>query len=1021
MLLLGTVSLLVFGSKQKAKSTKDYQMTVALVNEDQGGTFNNQKYNFGTDFVNLLTKNDKINWFTVSRSVAERGIKHKNYDLIVVLPHNFSKKILQFQSPNFKQTDIIYKVRENKNTNLRLSVEKQTNTVLNTLNRRVTNLYFASILFNLHQAQDQMNKISASELQLQSGMKGDVNNPLSQLVKTLSSQNNNQTDDQQTPATGDDSSVSSILNSLGDLSQTPTDFSGATNALGELNSSLDQMVSQVDSAQQQTNNNVNQQLQSLAQSGNSIIQQNNFQTLNFLSAQQGSLDQLMSDDANYISLIQGDEVQTLMSQLLTDPFLNPDTQVDDLSDSLQNQKTDIANLQSNLTKKVSAANPDYATSQHLQNLVQQKLNMVITKLPPNYQEVVEQLAAAGYLSDAQVQSLRASEQWINYYFNSHPEVQNDPAANMVNAKLIIGPQLRITSHTQNISFQLPSYLKLDVQNLLSQLQNAGFTPDLNTQTGLITLQPTAQVASNAVITPQFVVDWSQFSLPAPTNWAVTLGDSAGQVDVQNYDLGNAVTDSQGERLQNVIGAIMSINQAGTLLDFLNGQDNNGQSIMDDVTTLSTHNNFSMSAAGHANNQLFKSLDDQTTALSDNIDDMQAANSSKKLLRLRISKLALSLQSIYQQGIDMYAKHSTMFNSQIDLNTDLLNPAPYQADFSDLQEQVANNQALASQVQTQLNENTQANQQQLSDYQNGVSESKNALQQALDNSKNLLSATQAAAGYVDSIQTNSSDILKNGKSLVNQANSLLHNWSILNDKNKKYSDNFADVMPNTKKDDNASRKIYNNMSAPLKMHNAGTIKNNSSIFPYFLTLANTVIALFAAYLIAELEKYKRPELAHKADDWLDDGKMHDYFMPVVLGLILVVGLAVAYLSYDSMAEHISLFYWMVTETIIQATLIVIVTLLIRKLNMAGVFVFFIFFIQYIFFTPAIGVYVSNQFWLSDALKWLSPFQRIEDQYTKLFEANSISIVFIAICAVILIVGVLINLKVKVRQDEVAQDL
>lgn len=60
------------------KKTQTAKPMIALVNEDQSGTFNGTKYNFGQSFVNLVSNDSKYNWQVVSRSVANRAYSDRS-------------------------------------------------------------------------------------------------------------------------------------------------------------------------------------------------------------------------------------------------------------------------------------------------------------------------------------------------------------------------------------------------------------------------------------------------------------------------------------------------------------------------------------------------------------------------------------------------------------------------------------------------------------------------------------------------------------------------------------------------------------------------------------------------------------------------------------------------------------------------------------------------------------------------------------------------------------------------------
>jgi YhgE/Pip-like protein len=76
-------------SAKKAQEEENTRLNIALVNEDAGVQQNNTDYNLGADYVKKIEKDVTYNWFTVSRGIAENGLKNGTYNLLVTIPSNF--------------------------------------------------------------------------------------------------------------------------------------------------------------------------------------------------------------------------------------------------------------------------------------------------------------------------------------------------------------------------------------------------------------------------------------------------------------------------------------------------------------------------------------------------------------------------------------------------------------------------------------------------------------------------------------------------------------------------------------------------------------------------------------------------------------------------------------------------------------------------------------------------------------------------------------------------------------------
>jgi len=124
-----------------------------LVNEDLGAEFNGMEYNLGLAFVTLISQDMEYRWQTASRSVAEAGFRNGTFDVMVILPQNFSQRLLDLQSFTPEQAQIIYEVRQGYNDLANMAVRLQVSDILNDFNQRIVRMYFSSLLGNLFDAQ----------------------------------------------------------------------------------------------------------------------------------------------------------------------------------------------------------------------------------------------------------------------------------------------------------------------------------------------------------------------------------------------------------------------------------------------------------------------------------------------------------------------------------------------------------------------------------------------------------------------------------------------------------------------------------------------------------------------------------------------------------------------------------------------------------------------------------------------------------------------------------------------------
>ncbi|MBK5425008.1 type VII secretion protein EsaA [Bacillus sp. TH30] len=163
---------------KKANENSTPKMTVALVNEDQGTVFEGNKIAFGDQFVKNVNKNTKQEWYVVSRGVAENGLKNNNYNMMIVIPNDFSRKAVAIDSELPEKLSLNYKVNATGNKDLKAEAENTASMILEDFNKQIIDVYFASIIGKLQGAQDNIGKIIEKGNVQTTMYKKDVHSPL---------------------------------------------------------------------------------------------------------------------------------------------------------------------------------------------------------------------------------------------------------------------------------------------------------------------------------------------------------------------------------------------------------------------------------------------------------------------------------------------------------------------------------------------------------------------------------------------------------------------------------------------------------------------------------------------------------------------------------------------------------------------------------------------------------------------------------------------------------------------------
>ncbi|MED4891039.1 MULTISPECIES: hypothetical protein [Heyndrickxia] len=83
--------------------------------------------------------------------------------MMIVIPSDFTKRALSIDSKNPQNIVLNYKVNASDSSALKAKAEKTAGSILEDFNRRIIDVYFASVLGNLHDAQDNVSVLVNEE------------------------------------------------------------------------------------------------------------------------------------------------------------------------------------------------------------------------------------------------------------------------------------------------------------------------------------------------------------------------------------------------------------------------------------------------------------------------------------------------------------------------------------------------------------------------------------------------------------------------------------------------------------------------------------------------------------------------------------------------------------------------------------------------------------------------------------------------------------------------------------------
>lgn len=169
--------LLLLNQKKSQGKVQAKKATIALVNEDKTSSFNKKDYNFGREFVNLVSGDTKYNWQVVSRPVADRSYSESSVDAVIYIPQSFSHDILTLQDIDPMQAKVNYKLQDNQSTLSQKLLNDKITDILYDFNQKIVKMYYASVAGNISEAQNNMNDVIKNQENVLTNLSKNVYGP----------------------------------------------------------------------------------------------------------------------------------------------------------------------------------------------------------------------------------------------------------------------------------------------------------------------------------------------------------------------------------------------------------------------------------------------------------------------------------------------------------------------------------------------------------------------------------------------------------------------------------------------------------------------------------------------------------------------------------------------------------------------------------------------------------------------------------------------------------------------------
>lgn len=146
--------------RASARAAQPAELELSLVNEDRGAQVDGEVVNLGRTYAGQLTSDPGSTWHVVSRGVAEWGLEQGRFQLMVVIPTEFSESLLDLDGADLRPLGLTYQVNGAGDVRAEAAADRRGREVVAELSRQLVDLYVASILGNLQQAQQNVRAVT---------------------------------------------------------------------------------------------------------------------------------------------------------------------------------------------------------------------------------------------------------------------------------------------------------------------------------------------------------------------------------------------------------------------------------------------------------------------------------------------------------------------------------------------------------------------------------------------------------------------------------------------------------------------------------------------------------------------------------------------------------------------------------------------------------------------------------------------------------------------------------------------
>lgn len=982
-------------SQNESQRNEDKNVKIAIVNEDQPTTYNGSKVELGKPFVKMLSHEDSHDFETVSRHVAENGLKHGQYQVMVVIPKNFSKLAMQLDEKSPSQMTLQYKTAVGQKEHVARETEKVVSDLLSQFNERLIQIYLSSIIDNLHNAQKNVDDIMSRQGQVDQRFSNFLVDPLNDFPRLFTDLMVHSISANKDITTWIQEYNRSLLSSDYKTFQLPSDENVSTlvnqqqetfaHYLSEFDKTIEDYQSQKDSVDL---SRYIQQLQMTDEGLKHYKETSDSSKDAYEEAFKSHLEDIKKEieaeespfTEDMIDAYKEKLTESMKHQLEENPELNDAlSQMKDQNEKLRNDL--LQNMLSTIQKDPAQQNDMYIANLSHDDLT--KIGLSDEKVEA-YQKILTKLNEfKRSYNDAHPNNPVVQEPY-------HNELTADDTSSLISKGISIERNETIKSKDINQlsvavdqNFDFEGEIKINGKSY--DIKNQDIKLDTSEKSYRVEVKGTAKLKAGDEYKEAFLKDKTM-------HLQLVFGAANQSDDNTSPDGPTATPDTADKGDVSVVDISIHHNLEGLLIH---------ADVQDQLRALDRFDNYydiynsqylTPNAPELNNDTIIKMLVDEV------VNEMSAFKNDKTTILQKIDELNQSSSDLIsemlqgQEGLlDNQKELSALIKELDDTNqTFQENPKKPEVDKGKEEDFVTLSTKIDKDIQTLSERSTQL----------------------LTDSQKSQSTANTVSSELNQLDTNVSHLHASGRALGERANAINRDMTNNAKQNKLFAEHFKNVLKQSKDGDKQNEALKAFMSHPIQKKNLENVLANSdeknTISPSILVLLMYLVSMMTAYVFYSYERAKGDlQLIH--NHFSQHNKIWNSVVvtAVISGIAMLEGFVIGLVAmnqFDILEGYRLKFVMMVVLTM--CAFVLVNTYLLRQIRTIGMCLMLI--------VLAIYFVAMNQLGASPTqttLGKISPLSYVDAAYFNFLNAEQSTLLVVILLFVITIIGFLLNLVIK----------